>query len=72
MPGIPIVGGGGTASHSTVAAVGMFDKTGGWLSFMVMIWLAELEFPQSSVAVQVRVKMNSPVQIPAVFTSDVR
>jgi hypothetical protein len=45
----------GVAGHSIVEGPGSAERTGPVLSSTLMIWLAELELPHASVAVQVRV-----------------
>ena len=45
----------GTALHSTVTLAGTPARTGVVVSWTVIVWLATLLFPQSSVAVHVRV-----------------
>ncbi|MFC2002180.1 hypothetical protein ACFLUZ_06770 [Chloroflexota bacterium] len=49
--------GAGTESHSTVTSSGTPDSTGAVVSCTVMVWVALVELPQSSVAVQVRVSV---------------
>ena len=49
--------GDGTASHSTVASAGTLVSAGGVVSCTVTTCEADVEFPQRSVAVQVRVSV---------------
>src|SRR5262245_22958929 len=63
------VAGGGTTSHCTSMFPGTPDKTGGWVSPTDIIWDAWLEFPQSSKAVQVRVRIEAPGQLPGTEVS---
>jgi hypothetical protein len=55
---LPVLAGNVLAVHSIVI-FGGHVIIGAWLSFIVMIWLHVLLLPQSSVALQVRVMVNS-------------
>src|SRR6266498_2343801 len=59
----------GVAGHSMVDGPGSAEMTGAMLSSTVMVWLAVLELPHGSVAVQVRVTEYSCGQEPGVVTS---
>ena len=54
--------------HATVKLVGQVI-TGGVVSVMVMVWLAELVLPHASLAVQVRMMLLACGQAPGVVTS---
>ena len=64
------VAGGGTASHSTVASGGTPERVGAVVSRTVMTWVPVAAFKQSSVAVQVRVRVKLPLQLPEVGCSE--
>ena len=53
-PAPELAGTAGMAEHSTVTFAGTPAKTGSVVSIKWINWLCELVFPQSSVAVQVR------------------
>src|SRR6266498_4744654 len=59
----------GVAGHWMVEGPGSAEMTGAVLSSTVMVWLAVLELPHGSVAVQVRVTEYSCGQEPGVVTS---
>src|SRR6185295_12958931 len=59
----------GVAGHCIVLAAGREAITGAVLSSTLIVCEAVEEFPQASVAVQVRVTEYSPVQVPGVVAS---
>src|SRR6266498_2823485 len=59
----------GVAGHSMVEGPGSAEMTGPVLSSTLMVWLAVLELPHGSVAVQVRVTEYFCGQEPGVVTS---
>ncbi len=59
----------GVAGHSMVVDPGSAEITGAVLSSTMIVWLAVLELPHGSVAVQVRVTECSCGQEPGVVTS---
>jgi hypothetical protein len=59
----------GICEHSTVASAGMPAKTGARPSPTEICWLAEVELPQLSVAVQVRMTEKAFAQPPAMVVS---
>jgi hypothetical protein len=59
----------GIEGHSIVVSAGSEPRTGGVLSATEIVCDAELELPQLSEAVQVRVTLNSCGQLPGVVTS---
>src|SRR6266487_2878888 len=63
------VGKEGVAGHSMVEGPGSAEMTGAVLSPTLMVWLAVLELPHGSVAVQVRVTEYFCGQEPGVVTS---
>ena len=65
----PIVGGVGTASHSTVASAGTPTKIGGVKSCTVIVCVSVVAFPQSSSAIHSLVKVYSFAQGPGVVVS---
>ncbi len=46
---------GTSSTHSTVIFAGGGEKTGGVISFIVIVWVTFIELPQSSVTLYVRV-----------------
>lgn len=65
---VPVFAGSVLAEHSIVTLLGQ-DRTGAVLSSTKMVWMQVALFPQSSVAVQVRVMVLSCGQDPATVTS---
>src|SRR5262245_7814125 len=61
--------GGGLSHCPTVMLPGQLMTVGGELSSTVIVWLFVELLPQASVAVQVRVTLNSPAHDPGVLTS---
>jgi len=59
----------GVAGHSMVEGPGSVEMTGAVVSVTLMVWLAVLELPHGSVAVQVRVTEYFCGQEPGVVTS---
>ncbi len=66
---LPVSGAGTSVEHSTVMSDGHVIE-GGVLSSTAITWRQELEFPQSSVANQVRLIVYSCGQPPAMVISD--
>ena len=66
---VPVPAAAVAASHSTVTFAGQV-MSGAVVSIMVMVWVQLLLLPQSSVAVQVRVMLDAPAQLPAAMLSD--
>jgi hypothetical protein len=46
------------------------EITGGWVSCMRMVWFPEVVLPLQSVATQVRMMVEAPVQLPAITESE--
>ena len=63
------VAGAGIASHDTVVLSGKVLKIGAVLSCTVITWVCVMALAQASVAVQVRVRVYDPVQLPFVLAS---
>ena len=59
----------GVAGHSMVVGPGSVEMTGAVVSVTLIVWLAVLELPHGSVAVQVRVTEYFCGQVPGVVTS---
>ena len=59
----------GVPEHSILEGPGNPERTGGIVSSTLMVCVAVAVLPQSSVAVQVRVMLNSLGQVPLVVTS---
>ena len=66
---VPVPAAAVAASHSTVTFAGQV-MSGAVVSIMVMVWVQLLLLPQLSVAVQVRVMLDAPAQLPAAMLSD--
>ena len=59
----------GIAEHSTVISCGTFAKIGEIASPTEICCVPEVELPQASVAVHVRVKLYDPIQFPGIEVS---
>ena len=58
----------GSALHSTVVSFGKLTKVGAIVSITVMTCVWTVALPHSSVAVQVRVIVDEPVQLPGIVS----